>query len=79
MLRRLEALPTASMADRTAAGARAGLGAGEVPRTRLTASDVTQIVQAEIPSDSHRPPNMTGLATAAKPSASAGKLTSWRP
>ena len=30
------------------AGARAGLGAGEVPRKRLTASDVTQIVQAEI-------------------------------
>ena len=30
------------------AGARAGLGAGEVPRKRLTAADVTKIVQAEI-------------------------------
>jgi uncharacterized protein len=30
------------------AGTRAGLGAGEVPRKRLTAADVTQIVQAEI-------------------------------
>jgi uncharacterized protein len=30
------------------AGARAGLGAGEVPRKRLTAADVTQIVLAEI-------------------------------
>jgi hypothetical protein len=30
------------------AGARAGLGAGEVPRKRLTAADVAQIVLAEI-------------------------------
>ncbi|HXB49322.1 MAG TPA: hypothetical protein VNW50_16290 [Streptosporangiaceae bacterium] len=30
------------------AGAQAGLGAGDVPRKRLTAADVTQIVQDEI-------------------------------
>ena len=30
------------------AGSRAGLGAGEVPRKRLTAAEVTQIVLAEI-------------------------------
>jgi uncharacterized protein len=30
------------------AGARAGLGAGEVPRKRLSAADVMQIVLAEI-------------------------------
>ena len=30
------------------AGARAGLGAGEVPRKRLTDADITQIVRGEI-------------------------------
>jgi len=30
------------------AGARAGLGAGDVPRKQLTAADITQIVLAEI-------------------------------
>lgn len=30
------------------AGAKVGLGAGEVPRKRLTAADVRQIVQTEV-------------------------------
>ena len=39
---------TATAPSEHFAGARAGLGAGEVPRKRLSAAEITQIVLAEI-------------------------------
>jgi uncharacterized protein len=42
------AAPAAGPSSAHLAGARAGLGAGEAPRRRLTAAQVEQIIQAEI-------------------------------
>jgi uncharacterized protein len=42
------AAPAAGPSSEHLAGARAGLGAGEAPRRRLTAAQVEQVIQAEI-------------------------------